>query len=140
VITYVDTSTLMKVLIREPGSEAAREIWNRAQELASALLIIVEGHAALAAARRAGRLSAERQEQVRHELEVRLDELRLADVGHLLVERASELASTFGLRGYDAVHLSSAELVGADVFTSADTDLCGAARSMGFHVANPLDT
>ena len=138
-ITYVDTSTFVKVLIREPGSGAAREIWNGARQLASVLLITVEAHAAIASARRAGRLSTMHYERARNELEIRLDELQLADVGHFLVERASELAAGFGLRGYDAVHLASAELVGADLFTSADGTLCSAARSLGFHVANPMD-
>jgi predicted nucleic acid-binding protein len=139
VITYVDTSTFVKVLIRESGSEVAREIWNGARELASVLLITVEGHAALAAARRARRLSAAQYEQATNQLEAHLDQMRLVDVGALLVVRASELAAGFGLRAYDAVHLASAELIGADVLTSADAELCEAARSLGFHVTNPMD-
>jgi hypothetical protein len=44
------------------------------------------------------------------------------------------------LRGYDAVHLAAASVVGADVFSSADVRRCMAASSAGFHVANPTDT
>jgi uncharacterized protein len=46
---------------------------------------------------------------------------------------------THGLRGYDAVHLAAAHLVGADVFSSADRRLCEAAGSAGFRAANPID-
>jgi predicted nucleic acid-binding protein len=139
VITYVDTSTFVKVVIRESGWEKAREIWNRANAVASTLLITVEAHAALAAARRARRLSPMQYERATSDLDDRLDDMTLLEVGHHLVERAAELAVGFGLRGYDAVHLASAELVGADLFTSADATLCDAARRLGFHVANPMD-
>ena len=52
---------------------------------------------------------------------------------------ASDLATTYSLRGYDAVHLAAAHLVGAEVFSSADRRLCEAASSSGFHIANPID-
>lgn len=138
-ITYVDTSTFVKVLLVEPGSGRAREIWGRARQLVSVLLITVEGHSALAAARRGRRLSDAQYERATDELDLRLRQVTLLDIGSMLVVRAAELAVAFGLRGYDAVHLASAELAGADVFTSADGDLCDAARRLNFHVANPMD-
>ena len=49
------------------------------------------------------------------------------------------LAEHEALRGYDAVHLGAALLVGATVFSSADTHLCGAAARRGLHIANPLE-
>lgn len=56
-----------------------------------------------------------------------------------LTERARKLAPDHALRGYDAVHLAAATMVGADVFTSADSALCDAAAREGMLVANPLD-
>ena len=138
-ITYVDTSTFVKVLLDERGTGRAREIWNAARELVSVLLITVESHAALATARRSRRLSTAQYEAAKAELNLRLDQLTLIDVGGLLVWRAAELAGAFNLRSYDAVHVAAAELVGADVLTSADAAVCDAARTLGFHVANPLD-
>ena len=57
-ITYVDTSSLLKLVIDEDGSDQAELIWDSADVLASVSLVVVEGRAALAAARRDGRLDA----------------------------------------------------------------------------------
>ena len=57
-ITYVDTSTLLKLVVEEPGSERASTIWTSADAVASVALIVVEVRAALAAARRGRRLTA----------------------------------------------------------------------------------
>jgi predicted nucleic acid-binding protein len=138
-ITYVDTSTFVKVVLAEAGTGRARDIWDRAQQLVSVLLITVEAHAALARAQRERQVSDVQYDRAVQELDHRLRQLTLLAVGGMLVVRASELAVTFGLHGYDAVHLASAELAGAEVLTSADAALCAAARTMGFHVANPLD-
>ena len=49
-ITYFDTSSLLKVVIDETGSEQAGVIWETADVLASVSLVAVEARAALAAA------------------------------------------------------------------------------------------
>jgi predicted nucleic acid-binding protein len=139
VITYVEPSVLVKMVITEAGTEQAKAIWEGSPTVASVLLTQVEGRAALAAAHRGGRLSAFTYRRARQELDRYVDELSFVGVGEMLVERASELAEEHGLRGYDAVHVAAAELVGADVVTSADATVCEAARQLGFHVANPLD-
>ena len=41
------------------------------------------------------------------------------------------------LRAYDAVHLASALKIGADIFASADVDLCRAANRQGLNIFNP---
>ncbi|MCZ7631338.1 MAG: hypothetical protein M5U19_20820 [Microthrixaceae bacterium] len=51
-ITYVDTSSMLKLLIDEDGSERAELIWDSADVLVSVALVVVEGRAALAAAHR----------------------------------------------------------------------------------------
>jgi uncharacterized protein len=139
VITYVESSVLVKLVIDETGSAQAKAIWDESPAVASVLLTQVEGRAALAAAHRGGRLSPFTYRRARQELDHYLDELSSVGVGEMLVERASELAELQGLRGYDAVHVAAAELVGADVLASADAAVCEAARSLGFHVANPMD-
>jgi predicted nucleic acid-binding protein len=129
----------VKLVIDEVGSDRAKATWDGSSNVASVLLTQVEGRAALAAAQRGGRLSPLTYRRARRELDGYLDELSFVGVRGMLVERASELAELHGLRGYDAVHVAAAELVGADVLASADATVCEAARSLGFHVANPLD-
>ena len=137
-ITYVDTSTLLKLVIDEDGSDRASTIWTSADTVASVSLIAVEVRAALAAAKRGGRLTAEQHAEAREELDVLLADLHIVEVTDELIAEAAELADAEALRGYDAVHLAAALLVGATVLSSADTDLCAAGERRGLHVANPL--
>jgi len=139
VITYVDTSTLLKLVVEEPGSDVAAVIWDSADVLASVGLVVVEARAALAAAHRAGRLTGDQHRESKSEAEALIEELHLVEVTDELITAAADLAEAESLRGYDAVHLAGALLVGAEVFTSADDALCDAASGQGLHVANPLD-
>lgn len=139
-ITYVDTSSLLKLLIDEPGSEAAALIWDAADVAAGSVLLVVEARAALAAAARGGRISRTQHREVTVGLGELIDGLSLVEASESLIAVAADLAEEEGLRGYDAVHLASALTIGADLLTSADGALCEAAARRGLHVANPLDT
>lgn len=137
-ITYVDTSTLLKLIIDEDGSDRAATIWASADAVASVNLIVVEARAALAAARRGRRLTGSQHTIAVTELGALIGDLHIVSVTDELVASAAELADLEGLRGYDAVHLAAALTLEATVLSSADTDLCAAATRRGLHVANPL--
>lgn len=137
-ITYIDTSTLLKLIVEEVGSDRAETLWRTADSLASVTLIAVEARAALAAARRGHRLSPVQYSAARIGLDALLEQLFLVEPTRELVDAAGELAETESLRGYDAVHLAAALRIGATVFSSADTRLCDAAEGRGLHVANPV--
>lgn len=139
-ITYVDTSTLLKLIIDEDGSGQAAVIWDHADDLVAVRLLYVEARAALAAAHRGKRLSAVQYAEAVGDLDLLWEQVSVVEVTSGLVDRAVKLAEQHGLRGYDAVHLSAAVEVDADIFTSADSKLCDAASAAGFHVANPVVT
>lgn len=138
-ITYIDTSSLLKLLIEEDGSDRAALIWDTADALVSVALIVVEGRAALAAARRGRRLSISQHQRALDEFAALVEELAIVEVTEDLLTSAADLAEDEGLRGYDAVHLAAALTVEATVLSSADADLCHAAERRGLHVANPLE-
>ncbi|MEM1332723.1 MAG: type II toxin-antitoxin system VapC family toxin [Actinomycetota bacterium] len=137
-ITYVDTSTLLKLVIDEDGSDRASTIWTSADSVASAGLIVVEARAALAAAKRGHRLTATQHTRAKRELSAVIADLHTVEATEALISEAAELAEVEGLRGYDAVHLAAALFVEATVLSSADSDLCAAGQRRGLHVANPL--
>ncbi len=105
--------------------------------LVSAKTVVVEAHAALGAARRAGRLSALSFAHAVSSLRVIIDQIALIDITDDIIEDASSLAVNEVLRGYDAIHLAAALLARVDLLTSSDIDLCAAAQRNGVHVANP---
>lgn len=137
-ITYFDTSSLLKLVIDEEGSGRAALLWDSADALASAALVVVEGRAALAAARRGGRIDQRQHRRARQELTALVEELSIVEITEGLIAEAADLAEAEALRGYDAVHLAAAITIEATVLTSADTALCEAAQRRGLHVANPL--
>ena len=139
-IAYVDTSSLLKLLVEEDGSERVELIWDAAEVVVAAEPIVVEARAALAAAERLARLTTKQHRDAKRELVVLVEALAVIEVTEDLIEAAADLAEEEALRGYDAVHLAAAVTIEADVFTSADRRLCDAAERRGFHVANPLST
>ena len=118
----------------------AELIWHSADSLASVALIVVEARAALAAAARAKRISADQMHLAKAELAALVDDLHVVEVTEELIKSAAQLAEIESLRGHAAVHLAAALLVDAAVLTSADPTLCEAAERRGLHTADPLMT
>lgn len=138
-ITYVDTSTFVKLLIVEKGTSIAETIWNSTDVSSASRLLKVETHSTLAHAHRIRRLTVTQFESAKRELKILWARLTIVEMTSQIVERACEYAETMELRALDAVHLASAVTIGADALTSADRKLCVAARTLGLHVINPLD-
>lgn len=88
---------------------------------------------------RGGRLSRRSAGQARIVARSLLEDVALIDVDEELANRAWDLASSFTLRGYDAVHLATFERVeaGESVLVAADGALADAGRSIGYAVAVP---
>jgi uncharacterized protein len=96
-----------------------------------------EARAALAAARRALRLTARAHDRAVAELDALIAELVIVGVDQALAQRAGELADERALRGYDAVHLASALArgLGDTILATWDRDLGNAAAGAGLPVA-----
>lgn len=64
-----------------------------------------------------------------------------ADLDEFLALRAGELAEACALRGYDAIHLASAEAIldRGDVMVVSDERLAEAAASIGIEALIPVE-
>ena len=123
-------------MIVEHGSELVAELWATRYDAVSSVLSCPEGRAAIAAARRGGRLSARGYRQACEEFESLHGELLLVGIDEPLARHAGQLAEEFGLRGYDAVHLATALAAGGAItFVSWDRGLRRAAALSGCTVA-----
>ena len=135
-IVYFDTSALLKLLIEEAGSDIAERLWDGAERVIGSRLVIPETAAALAAARRATRISGSRHAWAKKLMAQRHTQMNLVDPTMSLCHAASELAEVHALRGYDAVHLVSALLVREGITVATwDGDLSRAARAEGLATA-----
>jgi len=139
VITYFDTSILMKLVIGDEayGPESQR-LWLDSDYVVCAEIGHVEARAALAAARRHERLDAAALRTAKDQLELLWEQVSIVVVDTALVRAAGDVAARDALRGYDAVHLAAAIAGQATVVASADRQLVEAARRRGLSVAEPL--
>lgn len=123
-------------MVAEDGSELAARLWDSPRALASSILVYPEGRAALAAGRRAGRLTAAGHRQAVDDFDAIYAELLVVGVDEDVAREAGGLAQELALRGYDAVHLATALTLGPETtFITWDVDLQAAAHRRGLAVA-----
>ena len=126
--TYLDSSAIVKLPVREPQSDALRKYLRRRRPLISSAIARTEvlrsllpgGATALAAGRRV------------------LERVDLARVNDRVLLLAATLAP-LELRTLDAIHLATATRLGADLneVVTYDERMAVAARSMGIRVSAP---
>lgn len=138
-ITYVDTSVMLKLLVDdELGSDAAERLWLSSSFVVCAEVGYAEARAALAAAHRSARLTARSHSAAKLEFEGLWAQIDAVVVNTALIHAAGDLAESEKLRGYDAIHLAAGLASGAGVFASADDRLLAAARKRGLATSNLL--
>jgi predicted nucleic acid-binding protein len=105
---YLDTSALVKLYAEEESRELVFEAVDSSEVVATSTVAYAEARAALSRRRREGYMNEEEcQRAVEHlNREWRTYE-RLA-VSNYIAYSAGELADSYALRGFDAVHLASA--------------------------------
>jgi len=139
VILYLDTSSLLKLYVREQGSEGLRELAARAELIATSWATYPEARSAFACKRREGLLDGA-------EYRAKLMEFESQWAGYFALElypetmlHAGDLTEKNGLRALDAIQLASALGVRdhpgfsgrSMTFCSADRRLVAAAQAEG---------
>ena len=107
-IVYIDTSALVKLYVPEPESEAVQALVGTAQVAAVSVVAFAEARAAFARKRREPAVNPKDYRRIVREFDDDWDHYFVVDVTEPLVKRAAQLADKHGLRGYDAIQLSSA--------------------------------
>jgi predicted nucleic acid-binding protein len=127
---------LIKTLLEEDGSQLADELWTRSSQRIASRLVYPEARAALAAARRGGRIDNRSLRAAVGDLESACAAMLLIGVDWALAQHAGELAELHGLRGYDALHLATALAAEVPelVLVTWDRELAGAGTEAGIAV------
>jgi hypothetical protein len=130
-LIYVDTSALIKLVLREAESTALRRYLHALDSgsLVSSKLLALEARRGVLRSQPA-RLPA---------IDLALSDVTLLDVSDAVVESASRLPDPM-LRSLDAIHLATALLIreDVDVLVSYDDRLTAAATAHGLKTATPL--
>jgi predicted nucleic acid-binding protein len=127
-ITYLDSSAIVKLAVREPESAALRRYLQRRRPIVSSALARTEVARALLPL---GPAAVERGRDVLNRVELaRVSERVLTAAGGLM---PAELPSL------DAIHLATAQELGADLarIVTYDMRMAAAAKALGWRVAAP---
>ena len=138
-ILFCDTSALVKLYVREAGSDALLAEAGAASAVAVCRIAWAEAVAAMARRARDVPADAEALDAARQRLRDHWPHYVVVEVTQTLVERAGEYADTFALRGYDSVQLAAARTVQEAsredlCFACYDARLRKAAKVLGMSV------
>jgi predicted nucleic acid-binding protein len=107
VTLYLDTSSLVKLYVAEPGSDVVRRLVTQATIVATSRIAYPETRAALARRRRERALTAAAFTRARRAFEDDWPRYLAVEVSASICRIAGDLAERYRLRAYDAVHLAS---------------------------------
>lgn len=133
---FLDASALAKRYVQEPGSARVDELLGGASALGLSVLALPEVISALCRRRRERVLDTVRYRVAKTALLADVADAELVVLTDAVIAAAVRLleAPLLSLRAADAIHVASAETWGADLFVSADTRQCAAARTAGLAV------
>lgn len=106
-ILYLDTSSLVKLYIREDGSDEVGRLADDARMIATATVAYAEARSAFARLHRGGFLDDAQLARVRDDFASDWTTCLRLQVTEELCLQAGDLAEDHGLRGFDAIHLAA---------------------------------
>lgn len=138
-ILYLDTSSLVKLYVEEGDSDHVVELVESAKVTATSIVAYAEARAAFAGKHRENALNSREYRRLVSTLNEDWESYLIVQMQDEIVRTAGDLAEKHGLRGFDAIHLSSAMalrngLKTPIVFSSSDQRLNDASRSEGFRL------
>jgi uncharacterized protein len=131
---FADSSALAKRYVADEGSEKFDQLLQDSNNLAVSVLCLPEIISALCRRLRDRHLTKSEYSAAKSALETDLADIAVIAMVDEIVFRAVRLLESHPLRASDAVHISSALVWQADLFTSADMRQCAAAKASGLKV------
>jgi predicted nucleic acid-binding protein len=133
-IAYFDASSLVKLFVREEGTDEVRLLLDAASTVTTSLVSYAEARSAFARRAREGTLASSDYDRVRSSFENEWQSFAALEVTQSIVRHAADLAALHGLRTLDGIHLASFHSVVAAMpgemvrFSSFDGKLSAAAE------------
>ena len=146
-VYYLDTSALVKLYVREPGTEQMLQLVDPAGGHTLALLGLtrVEFRSAVRQRERAGDVARDIAENLIDSIDEHLANFFLVQpITDLVIQEAAALLDRHALRAYDAVQLAGCIMLRARLgrhatFVCSDRQLLKAAEDEGMTVLDPTD-
>ena len=125
---FVDTSSLFKKYVDEPGSDAFEKLISTASQLAVSPITWIEINATIQRRVRDNHLTIEKADWLRHEIKKDFTYFFLVVWNENLENKTVELIRRHALKTMDAVQLASGILSESEIFVTSDHQLHLAAK------------
>lgn len=106
-ILYLDTSSLVKLYVEEPGTPEVERQFDEASLVCTSVVAYAEARSALARLCREGSLPPEEHARTKANLDQSWTHYLIIDVTPEVWRPAGDLAEEHALRGFDSIHLAS---------------------------------
>ncbi|MCK5257537.1 MAG: type II toxin-antitoxin system VapC family toxin [Deltaproteobacteria bacterium] len=136
-VIYLDTSSLVKLYVEEESSGEVEGMVQSSKVTATSLIAYAEARVAFARRFREKSFSSRQYRELVSSFDEDWDNYLIVRVTKELVQLAGNLAEKHGLRGFDAIHLSSALILRQELSTPVgflcyDISLFNASQLEGF--------
>lgn len=136
-VVIFDASALVKIHLREDGSDDAKRLWAASSALGASRLAWVEVQSALAGAERTRRITEAQRRRLTAEFRDDWQDLEVFELDAELAVLAADLAGSYALSGADAIHLATAVAIAErapTILATWDRRLHAAALDWGLSV------
>jgi predicted nucleic acid-binding protein len=103
----LDTSSLIKLFVEEPGSDEVRQDLSEASAVATSFITYAEARAAFARLRRLGNITPAGFRSAKRDFDADWSKYLVVEPTLDLCRTAGELAERYRLRGFDSIHLAT---------------------------------
>jgi len=117
-ILYLDTSSLVKLYVEEEESSRVADLVRSSKVTGTSLVAYAEARAAFARRFREKAFTPREYKRLTSSFDEDWDNYLVVRITKVLVRQAGDLAEKHGLRGFDAIHLSSAVTLREELSTS----------------------
>jgi predicted nucleic acid-binding protein len=133
---YIDTSTYLKIFVKESGSVQARELVRKHRVLSSAI-VSVECFSALSRKKHAGELKPREFETLINKIRESLAHIEIIRLTDDVLAQAGQIVAGAPIRSLDALHIASALIFQEAMrlslpFVTSDRRQLETAREQGF--------
>jgi len=136
---YLDTSALVKLYIREPGSREVEALAKENQPwVLTSLVAFAETFSMLLRSLREGRITHPVYRRQKRAFLADWETWHVVGLSQPLLAPVERLIERYGLRGFDAIHLCTALSIGRPEFACFDERLRAAAGAEGLPVVPEL--
>ena len=111
-ISYFDTSAIVKFYISETGSEAAREVFELSDVLATSSISYVETISVFTRINNDKKLSDSDYKNIISNFKKDWGDLFVLKIDNAIIKTAGQFIESYKIKGYDSVHLASAVILG----------------------------